>query len=50
MKSFNASSHCRGRLNLPENGLLCAFGRIQCAPTVMKTLDKAGKKSQVKVA
>jgi hypothetical protein len=25
---------CRGRLNLPDNNLLCVFGRIQSAPTV----------------
>ena len=25
---------CRGRLNLPDNNLLCVFGRIQSAPTM----------------
>ena len=29
----NAFIHRRGRLNLPENDLLYAFGRIQSAPT-----------------
>ena len=29
----NAVIHRRGRLNLPENDLLYAFGRIQSAPT-----------------
>jgi hypothetical protein len=26
--------HCRGGLNPPDNNLLCAYGRIQSAPTV----------------